>query len=433
MQVCGLSPDLHAYSVLLAGLCKNGHIEEAICLFESVKSTELESNIEVVSILINGMCRAGKLGEARKQFDELSKKGLVPDVVTYNIMINGLCKKLFLQMEEKGCSLDSISFNIMIQGFLRENEIDKAMQLFGEMHNRNFLPNEADLEGYEPQLAAVATGSHIDAIPYSGKYDGVVGVLGAIQAINVLKRFVFKHIRSLEAIMFTSEEPTRFGISCLSSRLMESTPTSSSGRASSQNLEVDYGRVYTVVIVNCTFPSSVCHGGSGRQLLLHASTNGGGDRNSNVAATIEALSDSPWKLKPISLAIKSLILQGPFFHNLSSKGLQPNVKSYTMMIKGLCEEGLLHEAKELFLKMEQNGCLADDVAYNTIIQGFVRRHKCYEALILVEDMVQRDFSTDASIFPLIIDILSTKGQDPALQEVIKKFMPKDSRGMQENE
>jgi ureidoglycolate amidohydrolase len=35
----------------------------------------------------------------------------------------------------------------------------------------------------------VATGSHIDAIPYSGKYDGVVGVLGAIEAINVLQRF----------------------------------------------------------------------------------------------------------------------------------------------------------------------------------------------------------------------------------------------------
>lgn len=35
----------------------------------------------------------------------------------------------------------------------------------------------------------MATGSHIDAIPYSGKYDGVVGVLGAIEAINVLQRF----------------------------------------------------------------------------------------------------------------------------------------------------------------------------------------------------------------------------------------------------
>ncbi|KAL7177750.1 hypothetical protein ACSBR2_031006 [Camellia fascicularis] len=75
-------------------------------------------------------------------------------------------------------------------------------------------------EGYEPELAAVATGSHIDAIPYSGKYDGVVGVLGAIEAINVLKRFGFKPKRSLEVIMFTSEEPTRFGIGCLGSRLM---------------------------------------------------------------------------------------------------------------------------------------------------------------------------------------------------------------------
>ncbi|KAJ6898647.1 hypothetical protein NC652_025233 [Populus alba x Populus x berolinensis] len=75
-------------------------------------------------------------------------------------------------------------------------------------------------DGYEPDLAPVATGSHIDAIPYSGKYDGVVGVLGAIEAINVLKRSGFKPKRSLEVVLFTSEEPTRFGIGCLGSRLL---------------------------------------------------------------------------------------------------------------------------------------------------------------------------------------------------------------------
>ncbi|KAK4800774.1 hypothetical protein SAY86_021261 [Trapa natans] len=75
-------------------------------------------------------------------------------------------------------------------------------------------------EGYEPNLAPVASGSHIDAIPYSGKYDGVVGVLGAIESINTLRRSGFKPRRSLDIIMFTSEEPTRFGISCLGSRLM---------------------------------------------------------------------------------------------------------------------------------------------------------------------------------------------------------------------
>ncbi|CAN6440958.1 unnamed protein product [Victoria cruziana] len=75
-------------------------------------------------------------------------------------------------------------------------------------------------EGSCPELAPVATGSHIDAIPYSGKYDGVVGVLGALEAINALKRSGFQPKRSLDVIMFTSEEPTRFGISCLGSRLM---------------------------------------------------------------------------------------------------------------------------------------------------------------------------------------------------------------------
>jgi N-carbamoyl-L-amino-acid hydrolase len=35
---------------------------------------------------------------------------------------------------------------------------------------------------------AVGTGSHIDAIPNSGKYDGVVGVLGGLEAIRALQR-----------------------------------------------------------------------------------------------------------------------------------------------------------------------------------------------------------------------------------------------------
>jgi N-carbamoyl-L-amino-acid hydrolase len=75
-------------------------------------------------------------------------------------------------------------------------------------------------EGLEKKLPAVATGSHIDAIPNAGKYDGVVGVLGAIEAIRALKKFGFQPRRSIELIVFTAEEPTRFGIGCLGSRLL---------------------------------------------------------------------------------------------------------------------------------------------------------------------------------------------------------------------
>lgn len=75
-------------------------------------------------------------------------------------------------------------------------------------------------EGSEPDLPAVATGSHTDAIPFSGKYDGVVGVLGAIEAFRALRKSGFQARRSLEIIHFTAEEPTRFGIGCLGSRAL---------------------------------------------------------------------------------------------------------------------------------------------------------------------------------------------------------------------
>jgi N-carbamoyl-L-amino-acid hydrolase len=74
--------------------------------------------------------------------------------------------------------------------------------------------------GSDAKLPAVGTGSHTDAIPHSGRYDGTVGVLGGLEAIRALQRSGFTPRRSIELLMFTSEEPTRFGIGCLGSRLL---------------------------------------------------------------------------------------------------------------------------------------------------------------------------------------------------------------------
>ncbi|AXC11776.1 N-carbamoyl-L-amino acid hydrolase [Acidisarcina polymorpha] len=74
--------------------------------------------------------------------------------------------------------------------------------------------------GSDPQLSPVGTGSHIDAIPNAGKYDGTVGVLGALEALRALQRSGFRPKRSIELLLFTAEEPTRFGIGCLGSRML---------------------------------------------------------------------------------------------------------------------------------------------------------------------------------------------------------------------
>src|SRR5467141_1828798 len=77
--------------------------------------------------------------------------------------------------------------------------------------------------GADPAAPAVGTGSHIDAIPYAGKYDGVVGVLGGLEAIRALRRNGFRAKNSIELLIFATEEPTRFGIGCLGSRLLSGT------------------------------------------------------------------------------------------------------------------------------------------------------------------------------------------------------------------
>ncbi len=74
--------------------------------------------------------------------------------------------------------------------------------------------------GDADHLPAVGTGSHIDAIPNAGSYDGTVGVLGALEAIRALQRAGFRPHRGIELLIFTAEEPTLFGIGCLGSRLL---------------------------------------------------------------------------------------------------------------------------------------------------------------------------------------------------------------------
>ena len=89
--------------------------------------------------------------------------------------------------------------------------------------------------GSDPQGPAIGTGSHIDAIPNAGKYDGVVGVLGGIEAIRSLQRSQFRPKHSIELLIFTSEEPTRFGIGCIGSRLLSGTLTADKARKLTDN------------------------------------------------------------------------------------------------------------------------------------------------------------------------------------------------------
>jgi beta-ureidopropionase / N-carbamoyl-L-amino-acid hydrolase len=74
--------------------------------------------------------------------------------------------------------------------------------------------------GAEPGLAAIALGSHIDTVPNGGKYDGALGVMGAIEVVQTLADHNFTLRHPVETLVFTNEEGTRFHRWLLGSRAM---------------------------------------------------------------------------------------------------------------------------------------------------------------------------------------------------------------------
>jgi hydantoinase/carbamoylase family amidase len=71
--------------------------------------------------------------------------------------------------------------------------------------------------GSDPDAPRVLTGSHVDTTLNAGAYDGVLGVLGAIEAVQTLRAAGFAPRRTIEVVAWAGEEP-RFGTGCVGSR-----------------------------------------------------------------------------------------------------------------------------------------------------------------------------------------------------------------------
>ena len=73
--------------------------------------------------------------------------------------------------------------------------------------------------GGPTQTPGVLTGSHLDSVLDGGAYDGPLGVVSALAAVDLLRERGFVPQRPLGLGVFMEEEGSRFGLACLGSRL----------------------------------------------------------------------------------------------------------------------------------------------------------------------------------------------------------------------
>jgi allantoate deiminase len=114
----------------------------------------------------------------------------------------GTCRPTLTPLEKQGFELAA--------SWMQEAGMKTRIDNFGNLIGR--------LEGTDSSLPVLMMGSHLDSQPYGGRFDGVAGVLCAIEVVKALSENGIKPARSVEVISFADEEGWRFNKGLFGSR-----------------------------------------------------------------------------------------------------------------------------------------------------------------------------------------------------------------------
>ncbi|WP_347862253.1 hydantoinase/carbamoylase family amidase [Salimicrobium sp. PL1-032A] len=101
-----------------------------------------------------------------------------------------------------GFSEEERQAKTLVRQWMDEAGLDTWMDEAGNVFGR--------ITGRDETLPSVWTGSHVDTVPNGGHFDGVLGVLSALEVVEAWKEIDYKPVRTLEVVIFSDEEGSRF-------------------------------------------------------------------------------------------------------------------------------------------------------------------------------------------------------------------------------
>ena len=123
-------------------------------------------------------------------------------------LADGLIERTYLTVEHKAA-------NAAVAQWMSDSGLATWQDAAGNVCGR--------LEGERPGLPALLLGSHLDTVPQAGRYDGILGVMIAIDVAARIRQSGRTLPFALEIVGFGDEEGTRFGATLLGSRALAGT------------------------------------------------------------------------------------------------------------------------------------------------------------------------------------------------------------------
>lgn len=101
------------------------------------------------------------------------------------------------------------------------NEFKRRMEAIGAEFKTDDIGNMyATLKGSEPELPNIVTGSHTDSVKNGGNYDGILGVMSAMEVLEAIHEQNIPHRHNITAMVWTNEEGSLYPPAMMSSGIV---------------------------------------------------------------------------------------------------------------------------------------------------------------------------------------------------------------------
>ncbi|CAD6266884.1 unnamed protein product [Miscanthus lutarioriparius] len=141
------------YSAIVHSFCLNGRMAEAKEIIGEMISKGCRPDVVTYSTVVDGFCRIGELEQARKMMKHMYKNGCKPNTVTHTALLNGLCKvgksseawELLNKSEEEWWTPSDITYSVVMHGFRREGKLKESCDVVMQMLQKGFFPTTVEI------------------------------------------------------------------------------------------------------------------------------------------------------------------------------------------------------------------------------------------------------------------------------------------------
>lgn len=98
-------------------------------------------------------------------------------------------------------------YSMSPEAILARNEFKKRMEAIGAKIEVDDVGDMyATLEGTDPDAKRIVMGSHVDSVKNGGNYDGILGVMSAMEVLETISEYKIPHKHPITAMIWTNEE-----------------------------------------------------------------------------------------------------------------------------------------------------------------------------------------------------------------------------------